>query len=92
MGRSGVTLVEIMVALAVLALLNGSAVLAIRSLRRPDSASRAELIALAQRSAVTSGRPVQFVAGADTVLFLPDGRAIGLVAAVTEGGTRGSSR
>lgn len=91
-GRTGVTLVEIMVALAVVALLNGSAILAIRSLRPPDSTAQGELMASARARAVLSGKPVQLVAGTDTVLLLPDGRVIGQWVGLRGGSTRETSR
>ncbi|HEV8400372.1 MAG TPA: prepilin-type N-terminal cleavage/methylation domain-containing protein [Gemmatimonadales bacterium] len=69
----GVTLVELLVVLALLGLVFGVSGLALASLAEPrDSAAVSEL-RHARAEAIRSGEAV----GADSVLFLPDGRAIG---------------
>jgi prepilin-type N-terminal cleavage/methylation domain-containing protein len=76
--RTGFTLVELMVVLAILGVMAGVAGLAARSLDDTDpAAERAALIADARRRALQTRRPVRLqVASGDTVrlmLALPDG-------------------
>lgn len=69
----GVTLLELMVALALLGLILGVTSLSLASLEpaRPSDAIRAR--ESAHTEAIRTGSPVH----SDSVLFLPDGRAIG---------------
>jgi prepilin-type N-terminal cleavage/methylation domain-containing protein len=76
--RSGFTLVELMVVLAILGLMAAVAGLAVRSMAAPDAASeRAARIADARRQALRTRRPVTLqVAEGDSarrLLALPDG-------------------
>jgi prepilin-type N-terminal cleavage/methylation domain-containing protein len=71
------TLLEVVVALAVFALILGVSGLAVASLREPpQAATNRELIA-ARDSAVRTGRPVTVAVDPSHWTFLPDGRAIG---------------
>ena len=73
MSARGVTLLELLVALALLGLILGISGLAIASLRTPPRAAASDTLRRARLDAVQSGTP-RTVHGA---LFLPDGRAIG---------------
>lgn len=88
----GFTLLELMVALAVLGLLSGVSALAFGRLRRPDSADPPQQMAAAQRKAVRSGRRVVLTLGRDTVSFLPDGRAVGRGADPLTGEARAATK
>lgn len=88
----GFTILELMVALTVLGLLSGVSALAFRSLRRPNGSDPIQRMATAQREAVRSGHSVGISLGRDTVLFLPDGRAVGRGADPLTGGTRAGAR
>lgn len=74
----GVTLVELMVALAVLALVLGMTGVGLASLRPPAGAEAHRAFERARADAIRSGTPVRVEpeSGA-VVLFLPDGRAVG---------------
>lgn len=73
MSRTGFTLIEVVVSLAVLALILGVTVVGLASLRQPAASRTARQITAARDSAVRSG----MVVVAPQILFLPDGRAIG---------------
>ncbi len=81
--RRGTTLVEIVVSLAVLAIICGVATLAIASLKRKDGPSVNQMIQQAKMDAVRTGRPVPLfidTLGAPhpvSMLALPDGRVVG---------------
>jgi prepilin-type N-terminal cleavage/methylation domain-containing protein len=81
MGRSGVTLVELMVVIAILGLIVGVSGLAFTSLHAPRAWERTRAVRAARAQAIREGRPVAFPFGGPRVrpsaLFLPDGRAIG---------------
>jgi prepilin-type N-terminal cleavage/methylation domain-containing protein len=68
-----VTLVELIVVLAILGLLLAMSGLALASLREPPEAAGIRELARAHAEAIRGGAPVT----GDSVLFLPDGRAIG---------------
>jgi prepilin-type N-terminal cleavage/methylation domain-containing protein len=74
----GVTLVELVVALAVVGLLSGLALVGFRSLRPEPPGPWVAAADSARAAAIRTGRPADLT---DTtgrrVLFLPDGRAIG---------------
>jgi prepilin-type N-terminal cleavage/methylation domain-containing protein len=71
--REGLTLVELLVALAMVGLLFGVSTVAVTSLQpAPESAEVVDL-RTARRAAIQSGSPRT----AHGVLFLPDGRAVG---------------
>jgi len=74
----GVTLVELVVALAVVGLLSGLALVGFLSLRPQPPAPWVAAADSARAAAVRTGRPAAIT---DTcghrVLFLPDGRAVG---------------
>lgn len=69
----GVTLVELLVVLAVLGLVLGVSGLGLASLREPVESTALNEQRRARAEAIRFGAPVR----ADSVLFLPDGRAIG---------------
>lgn len=78
--RRGTTLVELIVVLAILTTVTGLVGLAF-SKPAPVSASAADRIAAARRSAIATGRPVviAFVAESDSqrAIALPDGSVVG---------------
>ena len=69
----GVTLVELLVALALLGLVLGVSGLALASLREPPEAVDIGAMRHARAQAIETGAPRL----AHGVLFLPDGRAVG---------------
>jgi len=69
----GVTLVELLVVLALLGLVLGVSGLAVGSLRAPRESAELSDLRRARAEAIRSGAPVR----SGSVLFLPDGRAIG---------------
>lgn len=84
----GVTLVELIVALALLGVILGVSGVALASLREPSTAEATRQLAAARADAIRKGRPVFVtVPSPDTgqnhaprtthLLFLPDGRALG---------------
>jgi Tfp pilus assembly protein FimT len=68
-----VTLVELLVVLALLGLILGISGVALASLREPQEAATLRALERARGQAIATGEPV----AQDSVLFLPDGRAIG---------------
>jgi prepilin-type N-terminal cleavage/methylation domain-containing protein len=73
----GVTLLELVVALAVAGLSLGVAALAVRILKpQAETAALGELREVRER-AIISGRPQPFATSRDTVWFRPDGSATG---------------
>jgi len=76
--RSGVTLVELLVVMTILGLVFGVTGLAIVSLRAPRESKVILAMRAARVEAIRSGKPVRLSFDSPTVLFLPDGRAIGL--------------
>jgi len=77
MRRSGMTLVELLVVLSLLGLIFGIAGLATGNLRLTRTDLRAGEARRAREQAITWGRPVRATLDSASVLFLPDGRAIG---------------
>jgi len=84
----GTTLIELVVALAVLGLILGISGLALASLRAPRESERVRELRRARAEAIRAGTPVRTAVSPDTatndaprtrhsILFLPDGRAIG---------------
>lgn len=86
--RSGYTLVEVIVVLALIGLVVGIGGLALASLRVPRESESVRALREARTKAIQTGQPVSLVdpnpdTGSNrtsraTHLFLPDGRAIGL--------------
>jgi len=83
---TGVTLIELVVALALLGLILGISGLALASLQSPRDSERVRELSRARAEAIRTARPVRAAFPTDTVrnrsplpspLFLPDGRAIG---------------
>jgi prepilin-type N-terminal cleavage/methylation domain-containing protein len=73
-GRNrGLTLVELLVVLALLGLILGMSGLSLASLLEPAEARDTRELRRARAEAIQSGVPTV----GDSVLFLPDGRAIG---------------
>ena len=70
---AGFTLIEVVVSLAVLALILGVTSLGLTSLRQPSQSAAVRQMTLARDSAVRTGAVVV----GERLLFLPDGRAIG---------------
>ena len=73
----GVTLVELLVVLVLLGLLFAVSGLALASLSPPRDSARVRALAAARAKAIRAGVPVSLNDSASTVLFLPDGRALG---------------
>lgn len=78
----GVTLIELITALAILGLVVGISGVALASLRFPRESETARELQRARIAAIRTGRPVIVVGhlAPDTghrFLFLPDGRAVG---------------
>jgi prepilin-type N-terminal cleavage/methylation domain-containing protein len=79
MSRAGSTLLELLVALAVIGVALGVAVVAFRAEPPPDAAERrVRAIAAARREALTGGRPVVVAldGGAVEGIAYPDGRVL----------------
>lgn len=79
--RAGTTLLELVVALAVLGILAGVAGIALRAPAQPDpSAVRASRVAAARRAALETRRPVPLLlesqTGAVEGVAYPDGRVL----------------
>ena len=76
--RAGTTLLELVVALAVLGILAGVAGIALRAPAEPDPAAvRASRVAAARRTALETRRPVPlFLGGAAEGVAYPDGRVL----------------
>ncbi len=79
MSRRGVTLLELVVALALLSLMLGMSGVALASLRSPAGAEAVRALENARAEAIRSGRPVIVSRAPDSghLLFLPDGRVVG---------------
>jgi prepilin-type N-terminal cleavage/methylation domain-containing protein len=81
MGRSGVTLVELLVVIAILGVIAGVSGVAFTSLHAPHASERIRAMRAARAQAIRQGKAVAFPFGGPRVrpsaLFLPDGRAIG---------------
>ncbi len=77
MSARGVTLVELLVVLALLALLVGVAGPAVASLGASPQSQHVRLLSDARARAIRSGVPALYSGDSDTVCFLPDGRALG---------------
>ena len=74
----GATLLELTVALTVMALVAGLAVLSVASVRPPPADPWRTAVAHARAAALRTGRPVAVVGDSGaTALLLPDGRALG---------------
>ena len=71
--HTGFTLIEVVVSLAVFALILGVTALGLASLRQPAQSAALRQMTLARDSAVRTGTVVL----GERLLFLPDGRAIG---------------
>jgi len=83
---SGFTLVEMVIVVAILALIFGMSGLAFGSLRAPRASARLMALRQARSMAILGGRPARAVLPSDSAgyrsrflvpLFLPDGRAVG---------------
>ncbi len=79
--RSGFTLVEVIVVIAVLGLVVGISVVALASLKSPPQSARDQELLRARAEAIQTGRPVvtdgNHAPRTTHLLFLPDGRAVG---------------
>jgi len=78
--RDGYTIIELIVVLAILGLVLGISGLALASLKAPRESERVRALREARTEAIRAGKPVRTVmyhSPPTTVLFLPDGRAIG---------------
>ena len=77
----GVTLVELLVVIVILALITGVSGLAFASLRVPRESTLVRATRVARAEAIRTGRPVSLRLDSlrrhPSVLFLPDGRAVG---------------
>lgn len=80
MKGEGYTLVEIIVVLAIMGLAAGISGLALASLKAPRESDRIRALREARAESIRTGKPVRTVryhSPLATVLFLPDGRALG---------------
>ncbi len=82
--RTGTTLLELLVALALVGLVFGISGLALGSLQAPRESVWIRELRRARSEAIRSGKPVRVMApltarppDRPTALFLPDGRAVG---------------
>jgi prepilin-type N-terminal cleavage/methylation domain-containing protein len=79
--RAGVTLLELMVVLAILAVMAGLTVVSLDRVSAPAPFTDADRVADARRNAITLGRPVRVLlrdsAATRSAQALPDGRVIG---------------
>lgn len=75
--RSGFTLVELLVAITLLAILGTLTGVGLASLRKPDSSVLLRTLAEARTTAILSGRAVMWTGDGDTVRFAPDGSSSG---------------
>ena len=80
MRRTGTTLIELIVSIAILGLLGGIATLAVGTLTTRDVPRETQAISAAQREAVRRGTPIGLTliqrGSAVALLFLPDGRML----------------
>lgn len=80
-GARGVTLIELVVALAILGMIVGMSGVALATLRTPRDSEHVRELQQARSQAIRTGRPVITTghSAPDTGrrLFLPDGRALG---------------
>ena len=80
----GVTLVELLVVIVILALVTGVSGLAFASLRVPRASALVRTARVARAEAIRAGRPVSLrldsLRRRPVILFLPDGRAVGRAA------------
>lgn len=77
MNTRGVTLVEMIVALAILGVVMGLTAVAVRPVAALDADSVAVRLSDAHEVAVRTGVPVVLAVGGQTVRFLPDGSSSG---------------
>ncbi len=75
--QTGVTLIELVVALAILGITLAVTGLGIASLEAPRSAKLMGALELARRRAADTGSPATVTVGGKTVRFAPDGSAAG---------------
>lgn len=75
--RTGVTLVELLVVLMLIGLLFTVSGLALASLGAPRTSERLRALDAARTQALRTGVAVAVADSGGTVLFLPDGRALG---------------
>jgi prepilin-type N-terminal cleavage/methylation domain-containing protein len=91
--RRGFTLVELIVTLALLGLLSGLAAATLGSLRMTKPDTRVQALARARERAIRTGTRVRLdEANGKSVLFLPDGRAVGHGVDPLTGGPHDASR
>ena len=81
--HSGTSLVELMVSLAILALLAGVTSLAVTSLRMKEDPGLGTILYRTKAEAIRIGRPIRITVdtmgslGPSALLVLPDGRTVG---------------
>lgn len=73
----GATLVEVIVALSLLALLAGLSSVAVGALRPPPGAAVRDSLRAYRARAIRDGAPVTASIGTTVIRFLPDGRVLG---------------
>lgn len=74
----GTTMIELLVVLVLLGLVSGISVVAVATLRSPNSQARLDGIQEGRSRAVRSGQEVVLMIDSLTMRFLPDGRVLGL--------------
>lgn len=76
-GNAGATLVELLVALAIIALIAGLSSVAVGSLRPPPGTGVRDSLRAFRARAIQDGAPITASIGATVIRFLPDGRVLG---------------
>jgi len=74
---AGASLLELLVALSMLALLGVLSTVAVTSLRRPDATAMRETMRTLRSDAIRTGQPITARQDSTILRFMPDGRVLG---------------